>query len=367
VSAARQRKILFVNTYLQGREQDCDKGLYPRSHLWGIDHLRRAGYEVVVVPAKGTDWLSRLAARLSRWTRNRFGDLDQELQILRRLRGADIIYIAFGNLFWTVWLRALGLIRPRILNWVYVPLGRTTRLSFLTTNRFFLRGYDGFLCLTKLAAHSYAQAAPQAVTRHVAWGADTALFCAGPEERTGEFFFACGRTNRDYRTLFRAADKVHFPIKVLVSPWYLKGLGIPANVEVVSGPQNPDTDQGITYLQLVRDYYAPARAILISRIPDPNDTNGFTNLLEALAVGKPVIMTRTGSLDIDIEAEGVGLHVEPNDADGWVKAMQKLIDDPDLARQMGRRARQLTENFYNLDRFGRDLVDYFAQIESPNR
>ena len=46
-------KICFVNTYLAGRDADCEKGLYPRSHLWGIDALRRAGHEVVIAPGTG--------------------------------------------------------------------------------------------------------------------------------------------------------------------------------------------------------------------------------------------------------------------------------------------------------------------------
>jgi glycosyltransferase involved in cell wall biosynthesis len=360
--ATRRLKVCVVNSYLKGREADVEKGLYPRSHLWGADALQRAGHDVVIVPSEGAGWFAGLLRRLSRLTRHRLGDLEQEWLLLRHLRGADVVYVPNGVLFSVVWLRWLRLIRAKICVWVYVPFARDTGLRRLMKNRLFLRGHDGFLCLTEKAARSYAAAAPHAHVRCIPWAADTDMFRPAREREPGDFFFTCGRTNRDYRTLFTAAQQVNFPIRALVSPWYLRDITVPPNVSLIRGPDDPSHDGGISYPQLVADYYCRARAVLISRLAHPDDTNGFTNILEALGVGKPIIMTRTGSLDIDIEKEGVGIHVEPGDTAGWVRAMQKLVDEPALALEMGRRARRLAENYYNLDRFGRDLVSYFQEL-----
>ena len=56
-----------------------------------------------------------------------------------------------------------------------------------------------------------------------------------------------------------------------------------------------------------------------------HDTCGYTECLEAMAMGKPVIMTKSGCLDLNLEKEGVGLYVNPKDAEDWVKRLNSYI------------------------------------------
>ena len=59
------------------------------------------------------------------------------------------------------------------------------------------------------------------------------------------------------------------------------------------------------------------RRVLIILKNDPTQYTavGFTELLEVMAMARPVILTRTGALptEIDVEKAGCGLHVPPED------------------------------------------------------
>jgi len=91
---------------------------------------------------------------------------------------------------------------------------------------------------------------------------------------------------------------------------------------------------------------------------------GLTSLLEAMALARPVVLTRTPGLQelLDVEQEGVGLYVEPGDARGLRAAVQRLVDDPDGAAAMGRRGRALVERHYQLDRMAAELDALFLQV-----
>jgi glycosyltransferase involved in cell wall biosynthesis len=182
----------------------------------------------------------------------------------------------------------------------------------------------------------------------------------------GEFYLACGRTNRDYRTLLLAAAQIKAPFVILASQSLIDGLCVPPNVRFVEGPKNAGTDKGIPYSELIFDYYAKAKAVCIPRIDVPGDTSGYTNLLESLAMYRPVIMTRTGSLDLDIEKEGVGRFVAPGSVEEWVRALRELENMPQLRSQMRRRATELIRRFYHLDRHGREVSEFLTSLLSAN-
>lgn len=71
-------------------------------------------------------------------------------------------------------------------------------------------------------------------------------------------------------------------------------------------------------------------------------------ILEALAVGRPVITTDTPGCR-DAITDGVsGFLVAPRDAQALAQAMQKLITDPELVQRMSEEARRLAETVYDV-------------------
>jgi hypothetical protein len=358
-------RVALVNTYLQGREVLVPSGEYPAHHLWGVDHLPSDRFQVTVIPPSGAGIVNRFGRWISRLARYRFGDLDQEWEIWKRRHDMDVAYVANGGLFVLLILRSLGLFRPRLVRWVYVPRREfpwwTLReLSFPLLNR----GTDLLLCLTERAAEAYRREMPFLPAAQLDWGADITQFSPGP--RDGKFFFACGKTNRDYGPLLQAAPDIAAAVHLVVHRGFLEGHELAPNIMVETGSPDGMTDRGISYPELLSRFFHKARGVLIPLKPIRDDTAGMTNLLEAMACGLPVVMTRTGAIDLDIEAEGIGIYVEPGDTAGWSRACSSLLADPEKARAMGDRARKLAEDHYNTRRLGLDLSRLFERLVEPN-
>jgi len=79
-------------------------------------------------------------------------------------------------------------------------------------------------------------------------------------------------------------------------------------------------------------------------------------VLEAMMAGLPVVATRVGGVP---DAVGdCGLLVEPERPEALAEAMQRLMDDPLLAADLGRRARERARREYSLDR----MVDRYLEV-----
>ena len=106
------------------------------------------------------------------------------------------------------------------------------------------------------------------------------------------------------------------------------------------------TDPNIFWLGYTPD---PARYYpLMDVFVFPTHREGLGRvLLEAAAAGKPVISTRTTGV-VDVVVEGItGLLVPARDAGVLARATRTLLDNPDLARQMGRNAQRLVDEQFD--------------------
>jgi glycosyltransferase involved in cell wall biosynthesis len=68
-------------------------------------------------------------------------------------------------------------------------------------------------------------------------------------------------------------------------------------------------------------------------------------LIEAMALGKPAVVTRAGGLTEVVEHGKQGLVVNPGDSEALAEAITGLLRDPDLRRQLGQAARLRAARF----------------------
>lgn len=81
-------------------------------------------------------------------------------------------------------------------------------------------------------------------------------------------------------------------------------------------------------------------------------------LLEAMAAGKPVVASPVGGTpELVLDGE-TGLHVPPGDEAALARALGRLLDDPDLARRLGRAGRERVVQRYSAD----TMVDRILEI-----
>jgi glycosyltransferase involved in cell wall biosynthesis len=66
-----------------------------------------------------------------------------------------------------------------------------------------------------------------------------------------------------------------------------------------------------------------------------------------MACGVPVIYAGWGEMAEVVRREQVGVTVEPGNANEIARSIEKLADDPSLARELGARGRRLAEREYS--------------------
>jgi hypothetical protein len=164
-----------------------------------------------------------------------------------------------------------------------------------------------------------------------------------------------GAEMRDYPTLLEAmrgtelrchiaTDHVRIPYRFRL----LRDRRVP--VHAFSVPSDARVTMGRKTLLELRDLYARSRFVVVPLVPSDSD-NGVTVILEAMAMGKPVICSRARG-QVDVIQDGVtGIYVPIGEPAALRTAMLSLWNDPKRAHDMGVRARAYVEQHHTLERF----------------
>ena len=341
---ARSVRVLVLNNYpLDSVWEEVRRGQKPDHHLYGIHHLAAMGYDIRVVDGA----TSRRVATLARWLQRLpnpvpLGALARQSAAWQALREGDVVYAPCGDeLTSLAYLRALGLLRTPLLALQHHALnrGRLARLREPLL-RLMVRGVDAFPALSLRAANEINRYGPPGQPKSVAlaWGPDAQYYprAQGP----GQGVLAAGRTGRDFLSFALAATQAGVAAHIigLPGPWLPARSLFSARVRV----QTPAAGQVFGYPEMMAAHLS-ARAIAIPLEASPDSLAGLTSLVDALAIGRPVIMTRNPFIDLDIEALGIGRWVAPGDVAGWAEALRWFDRNPEASLAMGARARALVD------------------------
>jgi glycosyltransferase involved in cell wall biosynthesis len=90
-------------------------------------------------------------------------------------------------------------------------------------------------------------------------------------------------------------------------------------------------------------------------------SEGLPNvLLEAMAVGCPVVATRVGGIPEIVENGRNGLLVETGNVAQFVAAVEQLLTDKELAHQIGAAGQRLIQKKYHPDLVGKQLLNMYT-------
>jgi glycosyltransferase involved in cell wall biosynthesis len=91
------------------------------------------------------------------------------------------------------------------------------------------------------------------------------------------------------------------------------------------------------------------------------------SVLEAMAVGLPLILTESCGLADVVKSSGSGIIVDESKR-GLVDAMRSLIVDPLLRKKMGIAAQRTAGELFSMDAVGRQLLGIYAAepVGPPN-
>lgn len=173
---------------------------------------------------------------------------------------------------------------------------------------------------------------------------------------------AAGLEWRDYPTLIDAlAERTDLAVKLAAaSPWSkhsneTESRKLPAHIDARRYGYND-----------LRTLYAES-AFVVVPLYENDFQAGITTILEAMAVGKAVIVTRTeGQTDVIVDGQN-GLYVAPGDAAAWQKAVDRLRNDSALRARLGQRARAWIEQNATLDHWVAAIVAALHDRPAPEQ
>jgi len=117
----------------------------------------------------------------------------------------------------------------------------------------------------------------------------------------------------------------------------------------------------VTFTGRVDDVAERLRASELFAFPSEFEGLGIS-LVEAAACGLPAVGARTGGI-VDVIEEGAsGLLVPPRDASALASALRTLVADPERRRQMGRRAREVARDRFDLEDSVSRYVALFREL-----
>lgn len=113
--------------------------------------------------------------------------------------------------------------------------------------------------------------------------------------------------------------------------------------------------RSLTHPQL-RALYRTARVAAVSTRLN-NHVSGITAILEAMAMGKPVVATKTPGLEEYVADGETGVLVPVGDRDAMAKALIELLNDPARCAEMGSQARRRALIGFSTSAQARRLAD----------
>jgi glycosyltransferase involved in cell wall biosynthesis len=330
-----------------------DSEALDRYRLFGLDEVRARGASVRHnLEREGAPLWARLAANVvNRSLRLRGGyggDFASVLVSLQTANRADVVFATSDTVgIPLVLLKRAGLLRPPL---VYAAIGLPERLVELR-GRLMRRLYvSAFRRASTIVAYAESEAewlrkwlspSPPEVI-FLPFGVDVEAFSPdSPGGEEADVVSVGADPRRDYELL--GAVVVRHPelrFRIVATKDRARSLGtLPANVIL-------ETDLP---LEQVRDRLVSARvvALPVSR----NSYSGATTvLLQAMALAKPVVVSRTDAI-----SEGYGLEdgvncrlVEPGDANAFERALLDTLAD---SRSLGSRARETVERDFSWKRY----------------
>ena len=247
----------------------------------------------------------------------------------------------------------------------------STRSKMTLTSTFSLHKYiDRFLVYSTRQQEIICQTWNLPITRvpFTPFMVDQLFFSAEEAENQPElpgitdtekpYICSVGLEFRDYPTLMEAVEGLDLHIVIAAgSPWskredQTKSAEIPQNVTVKRFTQKE-----------LRKLYQKSQFVIMPLLENDFQA-GITAILEAMALEKAIICTRTRG-QLDVIQEGItGMYVAPNNPTALREAIETLLNNPSLAEKMGKAGRQIIDNQMNLDQYTARLNRFIADASS---
>lgn len=350
-------RIYYYHTRpIQEALDEWENHLHPGHILYGLTHFGKHGITSILHRYR------RFPSRLKFSLYNFF-------EIMRCKEPYDLLYgTSFYGLELIIFCHALGLYRKPIAVWHHQAVVRNGNKLKNLISRFFYKGIDQMFFFSRaLIDDSLRSGKVTAGQLHlIHWGADLDFYDYLkqhlPADNEGEekTFISTGKENRDFATLLQAFAETGLPVDIFTTP-----TAGDKNYERLLKQYAPCTNIRVHFTDGIIPHKLAVEVcrskVVVTCCLDYPYTVGLTTLVEAFALGLPVICSRNPKFGMDVEKEGAGIYVDYNDTEGWKQAIRYLYTHPQEARQMGANGRRLAEREFNLEHYSAELSEILTE------
>jgi glycosyltransferase involved in cell wall biosynthesis len=161
---------------------------------------------------------------------------------------------------------------------------------------------------------------------------------------------------RDYACLIAAFGDMPYKLVLRTD----QGLAIP------EGMRDRVTLLGRLSGVALRDLYAAA-SIVVVPLHQVDHPSGITALFEAMAMGRPVVASDTGSTRDFVQHGGNGILVPVGEPAAMRAALVRLMGDAELRRRLGQNARETIEAHFSFDAYVRRFAESLRSVAASAR
>lgn len=209
------------------------------------------------------------------------------------------------------------------------PLENTVARSVIS---WVFNGYNKLLFFSpKSASESVQTGIKTDKCEVIHWGADLKYVQSQSIDIGNEgYWLSSGKERRDFDTLEKAASLV-------------RGA---STIKILRG--------GKSYPEIL---YLTARSTGIVVVPQKKALNycvGLTCVMDAFALGKPIVAVRNPYWPFDIEKEGCGIFVNAESPNEIVDVIKIIEKNPDLYKTMCKNSKRMSE-IYNMEQYKNEL------------
>ena len=167
------------------------------------------------------------------------------------------------------------------------------------------------------------------------------------------YIAALGSSGRDYATLFRAVEGLPVQLVVVAHPHALPAGPVPPNVKVITSIPQRD------YLRII----AEAELVAIP-VNNRETASGQMTLIQAMALGVPVVATRCIGTEDYIRHGENGWFVQMGDVEDWRRTLIPILNDSAERQRLAAEALRFAQECFT-DRAGAQVLTALAEELCP--
>ena len=280
------------------------------------------------------------------------------LVLLRRRSVKTIIaWQQFYGLNFAFWLRLFGLKKKQeliIMTFIFKPkdgaIGKIYNkyMSYIVNSIYI----DKFVCFSKRECDFYSGFfhTDRKRFQYIPLGIENINDKIISKIKTKSFVFSTGRSNRDYDFLINSLKnedyEVHIACDILNRNNYLGMIEINENC----------------FGDAMLKEMAESKCVVVT-LRDTNISSGQLVILQAMQMGKPVVVTRSAGIEEYVE-DGVNGILIDNNKEELLSALRKIYTDEFYYDQLSQNSRNMFKNKYTIECMANNISRIISEIEN---